>query len=101
MAVIEKLAKARTVETMVCNIAGVDRLAGDLRDLAQMVYLILCEYDADKIVELWDHGEIRFFIARIIMNQLNSVTSPFFRKYRRFSRISEDIAPLADKLPDA
>lgn len=101
MEIIAKLAKARTVETMVCNIAGVNRLAGDLRDLSQMVYLVLLEYDEGKIVELWDHGEIRFFIARIIMNQLNSVTSPFFRNYRRFARITEDIAPIADKLADA
>lgn len=101
MEIIAKLAKARTVETMVCNIAGVNRLAGDLRDLSQMVYLVLLEYDEGKIVELWEHGEIRFFIARIIMNHLHSTSSPFYRFIRKFGKMSEDIAALSDKLPDA
>ena len=31
-----------------------------------MVYLILLEYDEDKLVDLWEHDQMSFFIARII-----------------------------------
>ena len=81
---ITKLANERRVETMIENIAK-QPLDADLKDLSQMVYLILLEYDERKLLDLWDHGQINFFIARIILNQYRSSNSPFhklFRKYR-------------------
>ena len=47
--IIEQIAKARMVETMVQNIAHESLSTNaDLSDLCQMVYLILLEYDEDK-----------------------------------------------------
>ena len=101
MEIITKIAEDRLVESMVCNIAGRDRITGDLCDLVQMVYLVLLEYDDDKILDLWTNGEIRFFIARIITNQLNSRTSPFWRIIRKFGHLSTEIGPNEYNLPDA
>lgn len=71
------------VETMVTNIAH-KPMSADLQDLSQMVYLILLEYDEKKLQDLWEHNQMHFFIARIIVNQYNSVNSPFHTIFRKF-----------------
>lgn len=95
MAIIESLAKERRVEGLVENIAH-EEMNADLKDLAQMVYLILLEYDEAKLRDLWDNGQMDFFIVRIILNQYRSSNSPFhtiFRKFRERSvTIGEEIS---------
>lgn len=84
MEIVEVLARERRVETMVENIARQD-LDANLRDLCQMVYLVLLEYDEDKLVDLWEHGQIPFFIARIIINQYRSTSSPYYKQIRKYA----------------
>ena len=81
--IVEAIAKDRMVETMVTNIAH-KPMSADLQDLSQMVYLILLEYDEQKIQDLWINNQMHFFIARIIINQYNSVNSPFHTIFRKF-----------------
>lgn len=89
--IIEELANARIVETMVENIAH-QPLSADLKDLSQMVYLILLEYDEAKLLDLWEHDQMNFFLARIIINQFRSSNSPFHSIFRKFrSMIDESI----------
>ena len=83
MEIVNTLALQKRVEAMVENICH-HELTPDLKDLCQMVYLILLEYDEDKIVDLWEHNEINFFIARIIINQFRSSNSPFHTLYRKY-----------------
>lgn len=87
---IEALARARTVETMVASIAG-RPLDADLEDLCQIVYLALLEYDPAKVCELCATGEIRFFIARVVMNQLRSTKSPYHQQVRAFRSRTEPL----------
>lgn len=89
--IVEALARKRVVEAMVANIAKSD-LSPELKDLAQEVYIILLSYDEDKIMDLWNNGEMRFFIARIIINQFRSSNSPFHIRYRKFKELSIDIS---------
>ena len=88
--IIEEVAKAGMVEQMVQNIAH-HTLDADLKDLAQMVYLILLEYDESKLQDLWENEQIGFFLARIIINQYRSSNSPYHTIYRKFRERSEDI----------
>ena len=81
--IVEAIAKDRMVETMVTNIAH-KPMSADLQDLSQMVYLILLEYDEQKIQDLWINNQMHFFIARIIINQYNSVNSPLHTIFRKF-----------------
>lgn len=90
MAIIETLAKERRVEALVENIAH-HALTADLCDLCQMVYLILLEYDEEKIQDLWENNEINFFLARIIINQYRSSNSPFYTLFRKFQDRSVSI----------
>ncbi len=82
--IVAKLAQEGIVEQMCANIAHVRELTPDLKDLAQTIYLVLLEYDEEKIVDLWESNAIGFFIARIAANQYNSKTSPFYKLFRRF-----------------
>lgn len=73
----------RRVEAMVENIAH-HKLTADLKDLCQMVYIILLEYDESKLQDLWENDQINFFLARIILNQYRSSNSPFHTIFRKF-----------------
>ena len=89
--IINQIAQERMVESMVQNIAH-QALNDDLSDLCQMVYLILLEYDDDKLQDLWENNQIRFFLARIIVNQYRSSNSPFHILYRKFrTMIDEEV----------
>ena len=88
--IVERLARGRVVEAMVANIAK-QSLSPELKDLCQEIYIILLTYDEDKIQDLWQNGEMRFFIARIIINQFRSSNSPFHSRYRKYQEMSVDI----------
>ena len=88
--IIETLAKERRVEALVENIAH-HSLTADLKDLCQMVYLILLEYDESKLQDLWENEQINFFLARIILNQYRSSNSPFHSIYRKYQERSISI----------
>lgn len=90
MTIIETLAREKRVEAMVENIAHQDMTA-DLKDLCQMVYLVLLEYDEAKILDLWQNDQINFFLARIIINQYRSSNSPFHYLFRKFQERSISI----------
>lgn len=79
--IVEALAKERRVEGMLEKIAG-RPITGDLCDLVQEVYMVILCYNSAKLSDLWEHGQINFFIARILLNQYNSANSPFHYTYR-------------------
>ena len=56
----------------------------DLKDFCQEIWLILLEYDQQKITEMWENGTLYQWVARIIKNQWNSQTSPYHCKIRRW-----------------
>lgn len=85
--IIEEIARERVVETMVENIAY-QSLSADLKDLSQMVYMILLDYDESKLQDLWENEQMSFFIARIIINQYRSSNSPFHTIFRKFQERS-------------
>lgn len=86
--IVAELARGRVVEEIIGNVSGYrSSLPSDLQDLSQMVYEVLLNYDAGKIEEMHECGQLRFFIARIITNQFRSSHSPYHRVYRRYNSI--------------
>lgn len=57
---------------------------GDIEDLTQEIYLILLEYDTEKIEQMYINGQLNFFIVKIINNQYFSANSPFYKKYKKY-----------------
>ena len=94
--IIGRLAKERIVETIVSNIA---KSADDLlNDLVQEIYLDLLEKDEDKIVKLYESNQIRFFITRIVINNLHSKNSPYWCKIKSFTHnMNEITGDIADE----
>lgn len=81
--IIERLAYLKRVEQIIRNVAHTSRLAPELQDLAQMVYVALLRYDPEKIVDLWESDAMDYFIVRIVMNQYRSGDSTFRDTFHR------------------
>ena len=100
MTIIDTLARERRVEALVENIAH-HSLTDDLKDLCQMVYLVLLEYDETKLLDLWENEQMNFFLARIIINQYRSSNSPFHTIFRKMQEMSVYMGVGADINEDA
>lgn len=61
------------------------------QDLFSELFLILNDIEEVKIVSLYEKKELKFFIIKIFQNQFNSSTSPFFKKYKKFNSLSQEI----------
>lgn len=89
--IVEHLAKRKVVEHLVENITRRAATSANMQDLIQIIYLALLEYDSEKIEDLWERGQIKFFIVRIIINQYRTDHSPFADSIRKFARRSKDL----------
>lgn len=89
--IVAVLGREKRVEAMVQNIAHARTLTADLRDLCQMVYLLLMTYDPDKIIDLWENEQINFFLARVIRTNLTSPRSPYNAQITRFRQRSNPL----------
>ena len=94
--VVNIIAKEKMVETIVSNIA---KSSDDLlNDLIQEIYLDLLQKDDDKIVHLYESNQIRYFITRIVINNLHSKNSPYWCKIKSFTHnMNEIIGDIADE----
>ena len=91
--IIEELAKNKIVEEIISNISKGSFSATD--ELAQDIYLNLLEKSPDLIDKLYEKGELKYFIVKMIHNNLFSKNSPYYQKYGRWnerrSEITQDI----------
>lgn len=85
--IVDKLARNRVVEDMIKNM----NINDYPDDLAQEIYLILLEYDKDKIEDIYNKNQINFFISRIITNQAFSKNSPFYLNYKKWDFNKEEL----------
>lgn len=54
-----------------------------VKDLTQEIFLILLETDNTKLNLLNDNNELKFYVSRIVKNNWNSKSSPFYYKYKK------------------
>ena len=73
-----------------------------LDDLVQEICIILLTQENESIMTIYEQGDFKFYVARIITNQVLSSSSPFHKKYRQrilnLPIIDEEYNPLADKI---
>ena len=94
--IISIIAKERLVETAVTNIAKTN--SDTLKDLSQEIYLDLLSKDEEKIVNLYETNQIRFFVVRMVTNNLFSKNSPYYQVFRKNANLTVNIDGLKDKL---
>ena len=80
--VVELVAKEGWVEECIRTVSG-GVWRSEYSDLTQDVLVELL--DQEKIVGLYQRGQLKFYIMRVVRNNIQSATSRFFYKYRRFS----------------
>ena len=88
--IIQELADNNTLYEIVNNITKAP-LTEDELDFIQDLYINLLEKDDKVIEELYENKQLKFFITRIILNNLRSVTSPYYYKYKKWTTKKQNI----------
>ena len=83
--VVELVAKEAWVEECIKVVTG-GVWRSEYSDLTQDVLIELL--NQEKIVDLYKKGQLKFYIMRIIRNNIQSNTSRFYYRYRRFSLLN-------------
>ena len=96
--VISVIAKERMVEEICSNIAKSSDCDDTLKDLSQEIYLDLLSKDEEKIINLYETNQIRFFVVRMVTNNLFSKNSPFYQTFKKNTNATVNIDDLKDKL---
>jgi len=60
-------------------------------DLRQEVFLVLCEMEEDRLLQMFNDGYLKYFIVRTILNMAKSDRSNFAKKFRRIYEPVEDL----------
>jgi len=68
-----------------------------LDDLVQEVSLILLQYPNDKLQKISDEKHMNCFITGILLRTCYSKNSQFYRTFRKFSSMTDDIDELEYK----
>lgn len=89
MNIIEKIAKDKIIEQIIRNVTK--NHSEDYNDLAQDLYSVLLEKDCDLIEEIYEKGQLNYYITRLVINNINSKTSRFYYTYRKNKSITNSI----------
>ena len=79
---VQKIAEQRMVEKIVAKITSSGTTAYDpdsLQDLCQDIYMSLLT--DDKFVNIVEEGHENFWVTRIVMNNIMSSSSRYYRNY--------------------
>ena len=92
--IIADAAHTHTVEKIVYRLLTGSKNRFDApEDLIQDVYVCLLDKPEDLIVNLYNNGELGYYILRIVRNQMYSDHSPYFYTYIKFGVNSYDLGP--------
>ena len=83
--VVEYIARSKLIQECILMVTG-GVWRSEYDDLTQDILIELL--DQEKIVSLYQKGQLKYFIMRIIRNNIQSNTSRFFYRYRRFSLLN-------------
>ena len=83
--VVEEIARSKLIQECILIVTG-GVWRSEYDDLVQDILLELL--DQTKVVDLYKKGQLKFYIMRIIRNNIQSNTSRFYYRYRRFSLLN-------------
>ena len=94
--IIDEISKQKIVEEIVYNIG--DRGDEDLKDLVQDIYINLLEKEDNLIETLYSENQLKFYIIRMVVNNIHSKNSPYYTKYKKDKINKVNIEELYDKI---
>ena len=83
--VVEEIARSKLIQECIKVVTG-GVWRSEYDDLVQDILIEML--NQTKIVDLYEKGQLKFYVMRIIRNNLQSATSRFFYRYRRFSLLN-------------
>lgn len=90
--IINYVANSKIVEEIIVGITySKFENKENLKDLAQDIYLQLLQMDTKKLNDLYCKNQLRYWITRIITNNIHSKTSPYYYQYKKEQRQSVNI----------
>lgn len=94
--IIDEISKDKLVEEIVYNIG--DRGDEDLKDLIQDIYINLLEKEDSLIETLYSTNQLKFYIVKMVVNNIHSKNSPYYTKYKKDKINKVKIEELYDKI---
>ena len=99
--VVDELSRSNTVEKIIYKLLPASKNRFDCPDdLVQDIYVLLLEKDDKLIIDLYNKGELGFYLLKIARNQLLSKNSPYYTKYIKFRANSDDLTQAANTIPE-
>ena len=80
----EKLSSNEILLKWIQHFEELFRKFGVNEDCKQMIYLDFLQYDNEKLNELNDSGEIKYWIVRFVKNYWFSKTSRYYSTYEKY-----------------
>ena len=84
--VVELVTKEGWVEEFIKTVSG-GVWRSEYSDLTQDILIEML--NQTKIVDLYEKNQLRYYVMRIVRNNIQSNTSRFFYRYRRFSLLNQ------------
>ena len=81
--IITSLAKEKKVEEIVNNILPYKTWQDDL---VQDIYIELLEKDVTLLEDLYNKNQLKYYIVRIVKNNVISKTSRYYKKYINYEK---------------
>ena len=90
--IVDELSRSNTVEKIIYKLLPASKNRFDCPDdLVQDIYVLLLEKDDKLIIDLYNKGELGFYLLKIARNQLLSANSPYYTKYIKFRAQSDEL----------
>ena len=83
--VVEYIARSKLIEECIKVVTG-GVWRSEYDDLVQDILIEML--NQEKIVGLYLKGELKYYVVRVVRNNLQSCTSRFYYRYRRFSLLN-------------
>ena len=82
--IVEQIAKEGWIESCIRAVSG-NVWKPEHKDLVQDILLELLDLPEDKLRGMYERNQLKYFIMRVVRNNMQSKTSRFYYRYRRFS----------------
>ena len=83
--VVEEIARSKRIQECIKVVTG-GVWRSEYDDLVQDILIELL--NQTKTVDLYEKGQLKFYVMRIVRNNIQSNTSRLFYRYRRFSLLN-------------
>ena len=93
------MSRSNTVEKIIYKLLPASKNRFDCPDdLVQDIYVLLLEKDDKLIIDLYNKGEIGYYLLRVVRNQLISKNSKYYYTYIKLGANSADLTQAANTI---